>query len=157
MNNINPEEINEYEYTFGEYMGLKISIIGYRNKNIEPYIKIYKTDISNNKTLMCRLSLLESKYIGLDDEDLILSHNDIYSLYLIIRNSPFNIYAMFAHTIEESLNPYLSDEEINDILERDYIISNRNYDDFHIPNYFNLAIRSICDSQILGKNKISIL
>lgn len=155
--NIDLQEINEYEYTFGTYMNIKISIIAYRNNNIEPYIKIYKTDLRNNIQTMCRLSLLSCKYIGLDDENLLLDCNDIYSIYMIIKDSPFNIYAMFANTIEESLNPYLSDDEINDILENNYKISHRNYNNFKIPNYFNLIIHTISKTDTLGVNNISTL
>lgn len=158
MNN-DPKEIKSYEYTFYKQMldqqnFLEITIIAYSNIDIEPYIKVYKK--IDDKEYMCRLSLLHSKYIGLEDENLILSCDDIYILYDMIKLSPFNIYAMFAHTLEEDLDPYLSDIKKDDILEERYGISNRNYKNFKIPNYFGLLIGTISTSETFGSNTIQL-
>lgn len=150
--NIDNIEIKEYEYLFGSYNNIKITIICYTDINIEPYIKIYK-----NEEYFCRLSLIHSKYIDLNN-DILLNYDDINNIYTIIKDSPYNIFAMFAHTIEENLNPYLSDDEKNNILEQQYYISNRNFENFKLPNYYSLLVYNLTNNDdIFGQYKLNII
>ena len=100
---------NEEFIYYGEESGLAIySAINWNNPI--PYFMVFKGDIKSiNPTLyydncdynysMCRLSMIEPKYIAAEAEDLILSKDDIDEIIMAL-NSTNNGITLFEYLIE---------------------------------------------------------
>lgn len=142
------------DYLVSSYTGTNYSIKIYLNSNLTliadkipcPYIKVYfniNGEVDSITSRMCRLSLLEPKYLGYEYEDLIFSdiEKDIFVDFLsdhdfkVWKNIIFHLYHDFKY--DKIYTEYLSMPDYSKLQTSEYVYLNH-------PEKIDPIASSIC-------------
>ena len=114
---------------------ITIKFSGYDNHLIDPYIKVYK-NINTPFMRMCRLSLINPRYIKAEYENLLLSKKELSIVLEILEKDWKDI-------LHRYLGPFYSDtfadrDNIDQYMEENgWKITGNNFDSIIMPDYRN--------------------